>query len=110
MFEKLEDFLAFWKGIAVDRVTASGQVCLAPCFVFSAVIASDGEGEADGDIYDGHSTAGKKRLDLYCVDEAMNQVRFNPPLYFDRGLYVVIGTNCESIVVQYLPVGEKGVA
>lgn len=95
--------MKFWRKIAKRRMTADGVVSESPAFIFSVIIASDGGGEADADLYDGHSASGEKVLDLYCADEVMAGLRFNPPMFFNRGIYVDIGTNCESVVVQYLP-------
>lgn len=93
-----------WKEIAWVSVNADTLVCPTPVFLFSASIHSDGSGEADAQLFDATSLlASGKHIDLYAADEEMDQLRWLPPLYFSQGLYVDIGTNVDSVVVQYLP-------
>jgi hypothetical protein len=74
--------------------------------VESLVLSSDGVGEADARVYDGHSADAKKYVQLYCVDEAQQQLKFNPPLVFDKGIYVDIGTNVDTVLIEYEPLPQ----
>lgn len=100
------DLVNFSKDFQLERVTVDRIVCNGPCLVAGLVIASDGGGDADADVYDGHGTGGDKKLDLYCADEETRPYSFMPPAYFAKGLYVDIGTNCESVVVHYMALAE----
>ena len=91
------------KKIRLERVTLDGVVCNSPCLLYSVIIASDGVGEGDADLYDGTSIQDERKLDLYTVDEMMYELIFNTPVYMRKGIYIDIGTNCESVVVQYMP-------
>jgi len=93
----------YWLKTILERVTGSRQVHLGPALVFSLTIHSDGGGEADADVYDNTSIEGNAKFDLYCADEAMAQLVFPAPVPFTRGIYIDIGTNCESVTVLYLP-------
>ena len=66
-------------------------------------MSSNGEGEADSNFYDGQSISGTKLIYMYCLDEAMDQLSWFPPLYFSHGLYLNIGTNVKQLGIQYLP-------
>jgi len=101
MFSKEE--LAELKLIRPERVTATRGVCQTPCLLYSCSIASDGVGEADGQIWNGHGLGDELLYDLYCVDEMGFIFSFSYPVYFSRGLYVVVGTNVTAITVQYKP-------
>jgi len=94
----------WWTKTINERVTATGIVHRGPALIFSLIIASDGNGEADADVYDNQSIQGNRKFDLYCVDEAMAQLPFLKPVVFVRGIYIVIGTNCESVNIDYLPI------
>ena len=101
MFSKEE--LAELKLVRAERVAVTRGVCMTPCLLYSASIASDGVGAADGQLWNGHGLGDELLYDLYCDDEMM--FIFTPicPIYFSRGLYVVVGTNCTAITVQYKP-------
>ena len=101
MFDK--EYLAELKRIRTERVTSDQIVAQGPALVFSLVIASTGQAEADADVYDGLTVGGRPKFDLYCVDEAMAQLVFPTPCYFSEGIFVDLGTNCESVTVQYMP-------
>jgi len=94
----------WWTKTLTERVTADRIVHRGPALVFSLTIHSDGGGEADADVYDNLSIEGHLKFDLYCVDEAMDQLVFPAPVVFVRGIYINIGTNCESVTVHYLPI------
>lgn len=90
------------KKITFTRRTATGRVLLVPCLLFSVVIVSDAVGVADGLLYNGASTGGDLITDLACLNGGMEQLKFNPPLYFDKGIYLVVGTNVESVLFQFM--------
>lgn len=94
----------WWTKVKLERVTGDRQVHYGPALIFGLTIHSDGGGEADADVYDGTGAGGDQSFDLYCVDEAMAQLVFPTPVVFVRGIYVDIGTNCESVTVHYLPI------
>lgn len=88
-----------WIGVGADT-----QLHVGPAFVYSVAIHSDGNGDADGRVYDqAGSVEGNDFLQLYCGDESTYQRDFNPPLYFAKGIKVDIGTNAERIEVHYRP-------
>lgn len=101
-----KDLQSSWKRIAKRQVEADSLITPDHAFIFALGIASNGSGEADAIVYDGHDASGGFHIHLYCVDEAMDWIVFNTPMYFNHGIYVDIGTNVDQVVVQYLPVKE----
>lgn len=102
---KLETYCpAYWDKTLSERVTEDRAVHHGPALIFSLTIHSNGDGEADADVYDGESAGGRKQFDLYCADEVMAQLLFPTPVPFMQGIYIDIGTNCEAVTVHYLPV------
>lgn len=83
------------------RTDADRIIALPPGFLFSAVISSDGGGEADSHLYDGNDTSGRLLQDLYSGDELSFQYHWFPPVFFRFGLYVDIGTNVDSVTLQF---------
>jgi len=93
-----------WKKVAFEVVHKDRLLSSVPCFIFSMSIHSDGGGESDANVWDGQSEdPDNSHFQLYCADERYRQSAWMPPLVFNKGIYVKIGTNVESISVQYLP-------
>lgn len=106
MEETLDERLAFWRQVITERVTASGQVCVTPCYVFAvSVEATDGSAVIDAHLYDGHSTAEKEKI-TFTNQYAHPQFCPVVPMFFRRGLYAYLETNVASITVMYLSVRE----
>ena len=87
--------------IRPELVTATRTVCNGPCLLFSAMIASDGVGEADGALHNGSNAGDEKLYDLFAADKTMDGLNLLAPVYFYKGLHVVVGTNVSSITVHY---------
>jgi len=93
-----------WKNIAWEVVHKDRLLCGVPAFVFAMSIHSDGGGESDANVWNGQSVdPGNRHFQLFCADERYRLANFMPPLYFSKGIYVKIGTNVESVMIQYLP-------
>ncbi len=93
-----------WKNVAWVVTHENTLVCNTPAFVFLVLIASNGSGEADGIVWEGHGiNPDNHHLQLYSADERYKDSHFMPPLFFPKGIYVEHGTNVENILVQYLP-------
>jgi len=92
------------KMIAIETVTLDRIICNGPCYLFGHSIASDGGGEADALLYNGHSTNDPVFIHLDTLDEAAHQEMYFPPQYFNKGLYIDIGTNVAGVTVRYIPV------
>jgi hypothetical protein len=93
--------IAELKLIRPELVTVTRTVCDGPCLLFSAMIASDGSGEADGALHNGSNAGDEKLYDLFTVDESMDGLHLIVPVCFSKGLHVVVGTNVSSITIHY---------
>lgn len=98
----IKELLKLAKSCSFERSDADRIFALPPGFLFCATISSDGGGEADAHVYDGNDTSGRLFQDLYAGDELSMQYHWYPPIYFRFGLYVDIGTNVDSVTLQYL--------
>jgi len=92
-----------WKQIAWETFTSDVLVCPTPAFLFSLWLSSNGSGEADGNIYDGHNVNALKVIWIFCSDNEQIQLSWFPPLYFAQGIYSNEGSNVKQMGFQYLP-------
>ena len=92
-----------WKQIAWEVMVVDTLVSSRPAFIFALWISSEGTAEADAIVYDGQNASSLKLIHLDTVDESMAQLKFNPPLFFQKGIYVDVGSNVAQIGIQYLP-------
>ena len=93
-----------WKNVAWEVIHKDRNLCNIPAFIFFMSIHSDGGGESDAIVWNGQSIdPAQHHFQLYCADERFKGEHFMPPLYFSKGIYVALGTNVDSVMVQYLP-------
>lgn len=102
----MHDEIARSKAIHSQRCAVDTAVTDSPALVYSLTLCSDGGGIADAVVYDGSSAKGDRKIDLRVIDDDMRPLMFNPPLYFARGIFVDVGSNVDSVLVQYLPIRE----
>lgn len=89
------------------RITNDQKVSLTPCAVGSVVITSDGTGATSVTLYDGESTDDPKLLSVKAANGTTRVVNLNPPLITKRGLYVDLGNNADTCLIQYERYQEK---
>lgn len=80
---------------------ATGKIALQPILLFSVTLTSDAVGVADITLYNGASNAEETKLVIGAASGDTRQVSFNPPLFFDKGLYVAKGSNVSGFQIQY---------
>lgn len=86
------------------RVTVDGTVHHGPCLIWHLRLESDGEGDADAKVYNNPGGANGDYMQLYTVDESAHDSPFMPPLYYDQGIYVDVGTNVAAVMLHFRPV------
>ena len=101
-----EDQSELWQRVAVQRLTASGRVCLGPCYIFSCGLTADSAGVATASIYDGAGSGGDLIINLGCITSDKDFRSFPVPFYLRKGLYVAVGSNVEGVTIQYLSIRE----
>ncbi len=89
------------KEVRTERVTGDRCLSQGPSYIFHLALASDSAGIATASIYNGVSSKGDLKIDMTCIDDDYVQHDYWPPMYFDRGIYVVLGNNVKSVIVRY---------
>jgi len=56
-------------------------------------------------IYEGLDASSGRRINTFKTDATFTTpIRFNPPLYLQRGLFIDVGANIEGVTVYFKPV------
>lgn len=103
MFERLKDL----KGVGCSRVTADSLICPEPCFLVSVSMVASPAGAATAIIRDGHNTDAEAVIDLAAIASYNDTRHYAYPIFFKRGLYVDVGLNVTSVLVQFSPHPKK---
>lgn len=104
MNKKLKDD----KGVGYSRVVADSLVSPEPCFLISVSLVSSAVGVSTAVIRNGHNTDAEAVIDLAALASAVDDRHYNPPMPFTKGLYIDVGSNVTSVLVQYsTPSKEK---
>ncbi len=97
----IEEIEVFAKQIRTERVTVNRCVASGPCYVYHLAVASDSSGATTATIYNGISAKGDLKIDMTTIDDYYAQHDYFPPMYFDRGIYVDVGSKSTSVIVRY---------
>lgn len=95
------EFLTLCKTFAHTRLTASGIISKGPALVFSAHVVAGTEGPATAALYDSHGVLGEPITDLAAAQSSTHTILFIPPICFDQGVYLEVGENVTSVLLQY---------
>lgn len=106
MYGNLQSMEEYWKNIEHQETAVDTKVCNGPCFLFAAHLTAGAGGVATAIVRDGHDTGGETKINLAALQSASDNRSFNPPLYFKKGLYLDVGANVTSLLVQFLPARE----
>lgn len=107
MYGDLETRELYWKELEYDRTAVDKKICNRPVFLYAAHLVASAGGVATAVIRDGHDTGGEPVVDLAALTSSCDPRRFDPPLYFKKGLYVDVGSNVTSVLVHFMPAREK---
>lgn len=97
-----EAAIAAVKQCAFTRITGDQLVSRQAALVFGVWLVAGSGGAATAAVYDGESTNDDRKIDLSCVATGHDNKRYNPPAYFEKGIYVDVGSNVTSVVVQWM--------
>lgn len=92
-----------WKTLQRARLTETAPVYPRPCFLFLTSLTAQSAGPATAVIRDGDTDEADEAIDLSTPAASMARGRFNPPLYFSKGIFVEIGNNVKSLLLHFLP-------
>ena len=107
MYGDLETMEDYWKKLEHDRTAVDKKVCNRPCFLYAAHLVAGSGGAATAVIRDGHDTGGETVVDLAALTSSNDPRKFDPPIYFKKGLYVDVGSNVTSVLVHFMPSRDK---
>ena len=96
-----------WKDWITESIIADRLLYSGPCFVKYVSLQSGSTGTGIVVIYDGHDTTGKIKYRFFVDVKNLKSVNFSIPIYYDKGLYVDIGTNVLLFTIQYKPAEMK---
>lgn len=102
----MKEFFDAIKDCAFFRVTQSRLVESKPAYLFAAHLIASNVGAGTAGIYNGHTDTGDLLVDLSAPHYSRDRAVFIPPLFFSRGIYVSIGSNVVSVVLQFRQTGD----
>lgn len=91
--------LGFMKSFSFIRLTESGRVSNFPGFIVSAHMVGGSGGAATASLRDGHHASSEVKIDFSAGASGVDARTFVPPVWFDRGVYLTLGSNVTSIFV-----------
>ncbi len=89
-----------WEKLVIRRVMQSTLIWAKPCSLFIASITAASAGPAAAVIRNGNNEDADKIFDLAAPASSMAHGRFQPPLFFSKGIFVEVGANVTSVLVQ----------
>jgi len=91
-----------------DRVVVTGSRVIAnsPVGMLSLILVASSGGVADITLYDGGNDTEEAVLVFKAPTSDIRQVVFHSPLVFRKGLYIKVGSNLTSCLVQFFTVQE----
>lgn len=76
--------------------------------LFGGLIINASVDGGDVSIYEGNDSSSGRLFDTFQGLAAKSEpIIFTVPIYFDRGLYVDIGSNVTSVTILWLPVDKE---
>ncbi len=93
-----------WEAITADAVLARG-----PVYVFSVAVQAAAGGTAVAAVYDGQNANAGRSFNVQAPANGQTQLRFDPPLPFQRGLFVDLDANCTEVLVSFAPLRDDPV-
>ena len=107
MNERIKNLIFFWKASQNFYISADALVAKGPGFLYTIKMVVNSTDVGTSVVYDGYGTVGKKLFDLGAVKSSEVKNDYNPPLYFEQGLYIDVGSNITSISGQFVLTGER---
>ena len=88
------------KNVYTRRFTATGQVEMGPGIVYTVIVSSDGQGRTSVTFYDGVDTSGINKGVFRSLANRTGDVQFPYGDKFNKGLYIVVGDNCDGVILS----------
>jgi len=84
-----------------ESITEETLISSRPCLVRHICLTADGSNNPIAIIYNGENANSPLRLALACLAKTHFGDCFDLPVYFSRGIYVVISTDITLFTIQY---------
>ena len=95
-------------GIGFSRITQDGIINEGQSLVFGLKIEASADG-GDVSLYEGLDTGSARLEGTYkALANDRKPFSFPAPIYFDRGIFVDIGSNVTAVTIYWLPVRNEG--
>ena len=88
------------KDVKTTPVSVDQIVEVEKGYLVDAILSAAAGGASTVTIYDGHNTSGKVLVILSCVASTKDHLNPREPIPFENGLYVDVGSNVASLLVQ----------
>jgi len=85
----------------IIRLTSSKLVTFKPCFIKGMIGNPTGSAKGSISFYSGNSANGELMFGMQVSTNMSQVVTLVTPLYFNKGLYVSIGSNVLCIAIMY---------
>lgn len=95
-----------WMDWITINITVDQILCKGPCFIKHICLSAGTGGAATTGVHDGIDANARRGLYLTAITSAHFTDDFSIPVYFSKGLFVDIGSNVASFVIQYRPCQE----
>lgn len=102
----MEEFLKLCLACAFRKLTETDQVSETPAYLFSAHLVASSVGAATATVRNGHGTLAESIVHLSCPAYSADPRIFVPPIYFSNGIYVNVGSNVVSVLIQFRQTGD----
>lgn len=82
------------------RLTGSQTLQSDPCYVFFLVLTAESGGAADIELYNGDNSDDPQVCTLKTHADTTRNLRWQIPLFLNRGAYIKVGSNVTDVVIQ----------
>ena len=107
MYGDLETMQDYWKSLAYDVTAVDKKVSGRPCFIYAVHLVANSSGVGTAIVRDGHDTSGEAVISLSALTSSNDPRKFDPPLYFKKGVFIDVVANVSSIMIHFMQAGEK---
>ena len=88
------------KNVYTRRHTVTGQIESGRGIIYNVILSSDAQGVTSATFYDGVNATGLNMGVFRTVTNRTDEVSFPFGYKFHKGLYVVLGDNCDGVVIS----------
>ncbi len=91
------------KSVSAIFLDGTHIICPSAGYVIAVNATADGTGPGTIIVYDGHNAAGRPVWADQAVAKHAHGTCFCPPLYYDKGITIVVAATTIGMSVQWIP-------